>query len=424
MPYQQALTIDVPVKAEQLEALRQLLEQMGQDAANNAVLPLGNLPGTHFARLLILDRSTDQAGKVIPASLIFISECDAPLDRYMERLVDAHSEGLDRIFSFCEGYPAGPQLNRASRLAFLQARSIKTAAFYVNTVGRTVEQVRQEARLREAIENYLDSRSDWGEMQPLQVRAEIQNYLRSQPEFSWASRPAAGPSLFFRLREALHLVAFPLVALLLAPFALLLLPIFLVILRIKEMTDPVDNLKPTPDHIRELAALEDKVVQNQFSAVGYIKPGWFRQLIVMVVLLGVDWVVRHIFNNGNLAGVKTIHFARWVTLNENRWVIFTSNYDGSLESYMDDFIDKVAWGLNGVFSNGVGYPKTDFLVMGGAQNEQAFKNYLRRHQIPTQVWYSAYHNLSTLNISQNSRIRAGLNSNMNSAQAEEWLSLL
>ena len=33
-------------------------------------------------------------------------------------------------------------------------------------------------------------------------------------------------------------------------------------------------------------------------------------------------------------------------------VAFLSTYDGSLESYMDDFIDKVAWGLNAIFSNG------------------------------------------------------------------------
>ena len=51
--------------------------------------------------------------------------------------------------------------------------------------------------------------------------------------------------------------------------------------------------------------------------------------------------------------------------------MFASSYDGSLESYMDDFIDKVAWGLNAAFSNGVGYPKTNWLVADGATDEQA-----------------------------------------------------
>ena len=75
---------------------------------------------------------------------------------------------------------------------------------------------------------------------------------------------------------------------------------------------------------------------------------------------------------------------------------------------MDDFIDKVAWGLNLVFSNGVGYPKTHWLVFGGAKDELAFKDFLRVHQVPTHVWYSAYGDLTALNIAQNERIRAGL----------------
>ena len=77
----------------------------------------------------------------------------------------------------------------------------------------------------------------------------------------------------------------------------------------------------------------------------------------------LDYATRHVFNRGNLAGVKTIHFARWVFLDGRRRVFFASNYDGSLESYMDDFIDKIAWGLNLVFTNGVGYPKTRWLVL-------------------------------------------------------------
>ena len=73
-------------------------------------------------------------------------------------------------------------------------------------------------------------------------------------------------------------------------------------------------------------------------------------------------MTRHVFNRGNLAGVKTIHFARWVFLDGKRRVFFASNYDGSLESYMDDFIDKIAWGLNIVFSNGFGYPNDALAV--------------------------------------------------------------
>ena len=77
-------------------------------------------------------------------------------------------------------------------------------------------------------------------------------------------------------------------------------------------------------------------------------------------------------------------------------MIFASNYDGSLESYMDDFINKVAFGLNVVFSNGIGYPRTNWLLLDGAKDEQKFKDFLRRHQMPTQVWYNACPGLTAL----------------------------
>jgi hypothetical protein len=75
---------------------------------------------------------------------------------------------------------------------------------------------------------------------------------------------------------------------------------------------------------------------------------------------------------------------------------------------MDEFIDKVAWGLNAVFSNGVGYPRTRWLVLDGANDERAFKAFLRHRQLATQLWYSAYDDLSAVNIENNAAIRAGL----------------
>ena len=109
-------------------------------------------------------------------------------------------------------------------------------------------------------------------------------------------------------------------------------------------------MKPDEERVHELAALEDHLVQNPFTAIGHVKPSRFRRLTLVVILFYLDYATRHFFNRGNLAGVKTIHFARWVFIDGKRRMFFASNYDGSLESYMDDFIDKVAWGLNLVFS--------------------------------------------------------------------------
>jgi hypothetical protein len=82
----------------------------------------------------------------------------------------------------------------------------------------------------------------------------------------------------------------------------------------------------------------------------------------------------------------------------------------------------VAWGLNLVFSNGVGYPRTNWLVQGGARNSQAFKNYLRRHQVPNSVWYKASPGLTAMDLARHGRIRDALERrSMSDADIEAWL---
>ena len=170
-------------------------------------------------------------------------------------------------------------------------------------------------------------------------------------------------------------------------------------------------------------------MQNQFSAVGCVKPSALRRLTLRVLLAAADFATRHYFSKGDLGtfkplglnGVDTIHFAQWIVLDDGYRVLFLSNYDGSLTSYMDDFINKVAWGLNAVFSHGESYPATRWLVLDGASDEQTFKAFLQKHQIPTQAWYSGYKNYTALNLTNNAAIRAGL---AGDADATEWLARL
>jgi len=105
--------------------------------------------------------------------------------------------------------------------------------------------------------------------------------------------------------------------------------------------------------------------------------------------------------------------------------MFASNYDGGHQPYMDDFINKVAWGLNLVFSNGIGWPRTAWLLKQGARRELPFKLYQRRHQLPTQVWYKAYPGLTLIDLTRNARIRQGLEqSRLSHGEALAWLRLL
>jgi hypothetical protein len=421
MPHQIALTIFADVKPGRVDTLRRVLAELGNDPATGA-LPFTRLDMVHFARLFVLDRTEDLTGKPLPARLVFLTDLDAPVRRYLGELVDLAGGALDRIYDHCEGYPAGAGATRARRLAYLGARTVRAATVYVNTIGRSVDQVRREATLREAIQSFLDRPGhQWAGRSPAEVRAAVQEFVTGREDLAWARRPPKPPAWHWRLKERLHLVAVLLLLLILAPLLALAAPFWLVALRRHERADPVPEFRT--DHARDeqLAALEDRVVQNQLSAVGFTKPGRFRLLTTVGALALVNVATRHFYNRGSLAGITTIHFARWVLLDDRRRLVFASNYDGSLESYMDDFIDKVAWGLNAVFSNGMGYPRTRWLVKDGAKDEQAFKKFLRGLQVPTQFWYAAYDHLTAVNVANNAAVRAGLFGAMSNRDAERWL---
>ena len=415
MKHQSAVTIAAHVRPGETAALQDLLASMGDGVANGSVLDLGALTDVHFARFFLLEETTDLAGQPLPASLVYLSDFDVSRDEHLAEL--AAAPGLDDVFGRCEGYAAG------DRLGFLRAHTTKEQARYVNTPGRGVAQIRREAELREALERYLDSVDIEG-ADPLETRAELIEHARGDPSLAWALEPEPRPSLGWSIREAVHLLAIPLGLLLLTPLFVVAAPFYAILLRRHERADVAENLLPDEQTVQTLAALEDHVVQNPFTAIGFVKPGPFRRMTIVGVLNGIAFAARHVFNRGSLAGVKTIHFARWVFLDNGRRVFFASNYDGSLESYMDDFIDQISWGLNIVFSNGYGFPKTRWLVLDGSRDELAFKHYLRRHQVPTHVWHSAYPRLTADNVARNEEIRKGLHGEAGREEAAEWLQLL
>ena len=91
------------------------------------------------------------------------------------------------------------------------------------------------------------------------------------------------------------------------------------------------------------------------------------------MLKAVNYGARHITRPGRLGRIRSIHFARWVFIAGRERMIFCSNYDGSDESYMDDFINKTGFGLNASFSNGIGYPRTNWLVRDGCIDERKYQ---------------------------------------------------
>ena len=414
-------------------ALRDVLARMnagpGQADPDNRVLPFGRFDTLHFARFAILDDTThiDLATcgvkpESLPTYLAFLGDCDGSGARQLDEFVRIAPTGLREVFSHCAGFPPDPR----DLGPFLHSRDLPVAAAYVNWIGRTRQRIREERALAEALASRVRELQSTPPGQLQAVRQQLVDHVageRRAGRLNLTPEPPTPPGWW--LRNLLHAIAIPVLGLIALPFLLLCSPIFLWQLRRRERSDAEIVPPPDPAHVAELATFEDRCVTNAFTALGSVKPGGFRRVLVVVLVALLDYAARHVYGRGHLTRVQTIHFARWVFLDDRKRLLFASNYDGILESYMDDFINKVAWGLNLVFGNGVGYPRTNWLVQGGARNSQAFKNYLRRHQVANSVWYKADAGLSAMDLARHTRLREGLErASMSDREIEDWLRLM
>ncbi len=428
---QNPVTLRASLNAEQEAKLRETLKNISANVLRNETLPFGMFKDTlHFARLLILPGADHP--DIYGSSLVMLANVDGSVPDFLSELVMKAGRGLDDIFGACEGYPEASRRNYATRLVFLSEKLLPAQAYYVNTLGRGVKQILQEDQLRQSLQDFLQQMDVQSLSSARALRKAVIDYVKKNPHLLWALAPAAQPSFWWKAKEQLRFVVLAFLGALVISWFWPLLLAWVVLLQSKEMKDQEERRRPPLLRLTQLRAPEDVYVHNQFSAVGYLKPGIVRKTTVKVALAAVNLTLRHVFNQGDLAGVPllglegvdTIHFARWVLIDDDRRLLFASNYDGSLESYMVDFVDKVAWGLNLVFSNGAGYPRSNWLVLDGAKNEQKFKDFLGNHQLDTDVWFTPYGHLTAVNIANNAAIRAGLQGEMNERQAQQWLARL
>lgn len=424
-----------PVSKQNIAALRELLATMNSQPGvcnpSNPLVPFDAFENLHFARFVILDDATCGDVSVYgierpdpPVYLAFLGDFDGPYDAFVRELAASAGAGLRRIFSFCDGFDADCSLT-----AWLRNNECRPSTYYCNWTGRTVRQVREEDKLRRALSTYIDQEPEIAAASAREVHSRLRNFVIEERN---AGRLALSPSestpLVWSLRHAFDVLAFIGIIIIGTLSLVVTWPVLLAIwlkLRSLERNDPEIASRPEPSWTASLARLEDHDVTNQFSAMGSLKPGRFRRYLLTAVLWLVDLTTRVYYTKGTLARVHTIHFARWVYLDNKTRLFFASNYDGSLESYMDDFINKVAIGLNAVFSNGIGYPRTENLLLKGARDEQLFKYFIRRHQLPTEVWYNGHAGLTNSDMERNRRIGQGIaRHDLAGADLSEWVALL
>lgn len=437
---QGALSLVAKVKPDQVQNLRNLLAKMvppHADVESNDIVPFAEITTIHFARFVVVDKSLSEGStlsenvifrKVDPI-LIFSTNYDGPQSAHIEQMVDVASEGLDKIYSHCFDYPEQSKRNRSSRISYLKRLRKPYGAFHCGTQGLSVGRIRMEARLRDEIEKYIDEKNvnrNWTNAEdPTKIREDIRRHF-GQTALSWALTPPDEPPLSWKLFRGngwKSLIWLIIKFLFVLPF--IIVPVLPIILRYKEKRDKIYPKIRYDERAKTLAAREDQVVQNQMTILVDMKPGMFRTFALNFVFSAVEVVARYYFTKGKLGSIPTIHFARWVVVDGGKALMFMSNYGGSWESYLGDFVDKASIGLTAIWSNSVLYPRTKWLVLEGATDEERFKCWARAQQIPTDVWYTAYKTITVKNIIMNKEIRKGLAaSNLSKEQALEWLKLL
>ncbi|MEA3036578.1 MAG: hypothetical protein QOH04_2350 [Sphingomonadales bacterium] len=414
--------IAAPLRAGARPSIDDLLASMavkpGLADPGNPVLPFDRFPRIHFARLLLLDDRTLADRTYFPnlyfpcpVRLALLVVCDGPAKAQIDEMAAVAGDGLRRLFSHCEGFDESADLR-----AWLHANTVKSIAFYINWRGRTVLQSREEAVLHDVL------REELAALPAASPRETKEKLRQSVARRGVKLTPEAPTPLGQWIANLVDLIVAPIIILLMTPVLIVLAPLLAIKLRRLEKANPVIAPLRTPALMAELSRYEDHDITNPFGAMGSVQPGVFRRWSASYILWLVDWAARHITTRGKLARVRTIHCARWIFLDDKKRMYFASDYDGSHEAYMDDFVNKVAFGLNLTFAPAIGIPKTRWLLWGGANRERDWKNFLRRHELPTPVWYKAYPGLTCQDLARNARLRKGLESRRDDERSiRRWL---
>ena len=444
---QSALTLVTPVIGDQQPALYDIIKNVRTDLDAGTFTLFEDVGTIHYARIVILKDQLSN-GK---CNLVFSSDYDGTETEHLLRIGTIAASMVDGLYQHCEGYPSTTERNPESRKNYLCRWVVKEASFYVGAPGRTVGQIRKESELRNYIWNILNHGS-WDGQSALEVHKTVRNKVLSDQQNSWVKEPIKLPRprrIVFVLLGVALLLTVPLtlfvakkagvplrdevfttkgiiISIVSLPILLItFLVIWILIIQFRfENKDKPLGLTPSQideDHVKMLEEYEDVHNQNQFTQIIQMKPGWMRLCTLKGLMLFARFMVFTEFRLGKLMGIPTIHFARWVILDNNRQVLFFSNFDGSWQQYLGDFIDKSGWGLSGIFSNTMDFPKTKFLFTKGAYDEEHFLAWARYTQIPTAVWYCAYPHLSIKNINNNSAIRYELMEDLTESQAQNFL---
>ena len=161
MTPQSNFMVAAPIMPGQEAGLRAVLATMNSSPGvvdpNNPLVPFARFDRLHVARFVILHDETladfrqyRETIDNLPVWLVFLGDCDGPAETMLAEFAALAGAGTGTDIRHCEGFNRGGDL-----LAWMQAHSVTPAAQYVNWVGRTVRQIREEEALHAALRERL-----------------------------------------------------------------------------------------------------------------------------------------------------------------------------------------------------------------------------------------------------------------------------
>jgi hypothetical protein len=412
------LTVLAPVRRGEAEPLRDVLRAIGDDitgstAAGGKARPhidFARSRTIHFARLAIL---RDPARRGDATRLLFSSNYDGTLDSHLAELADITSD-MEAIWGRCEGYHGS-----AAFPAFMRAHALEPAAFYMAFPGETVDTVRHARAVRRRVQGVLEAdpaalaalvaearrNGSWLGRTAGRLRSAMGRLVRAIPVAADFVRVVRRQGFRTIYRAARQVIAS------LDRYVVMRVANWITRNRLPPRTSVHSSVEPdncaawqplaegdeipaafdTPPSFRE-----DVVAQNQLTLVTVVDPRHVKH--VRAVMAAIDSYARRLAPRGSLLGISTIHFVRWLLVDDDRRLVMLSEYDGSWENYIDEFAEMILSGLDAIWDTSFGYPPD------GARDLPAFKRFLRAHQVPAEVFFSAYPDQTLLNVIRNTRL--------------------
>src|SRR5207244_376747 len=114
-------------------------------------------------------------------------------------------------------------------------------------------------------------------------------------------------------------------------------------------------------------------IYNHVAGLSVMKTGLrgFRRLRTWLTLWFLNLIYRTYFVKGKLVSIPSIHFAQWNLIDDG--LLFLTNYDGSADSYLDDFFNSLAAGVAFIWDDTAAFP--------GTTDPRLLKRWVRENQV-------------------------------------------